>query len=769
MTPTTIRLLVLVATALAPVLAASGAGSPVMQGFAAGSAANEAALESRFDARLSAKDMRGWLERLSAAPNHVGSPHDKANAEFMLEQFRAWGWEANIETFYVLYPTPRRELLELVGPRHYRATLSEPPVAGDRSSQRPAGALPPYNVYGADGDVTGEVVYVNYGMPDDYKDLARRGVSVKGRIVIARYGNGWRGLKPKLAYEHGAIGCIIYSDPKDDGYGAADTYPAGAGRPAHGVQRGSVADLPIYSGDPLTPGVGATRDAPRLKREEAKTLLKIPVLPISYADAQPFLESLAGPLAPPRWRGGLPLSYHLGPGPARVHLLIESDWSQRPIYDVVAKLTGSEYPDEWVLRGNHHDGWVFGADDPLSGNVVLMAELKAIGELAAGGWRPKRTLVYFSWDGEEPGLLGSTEWVETHADELAQHAVAYVNSDNTSHGFLSAGGSHSLQRLVDEVAGGVSDPAMQASVLARARARAIIAGTAKDGGEGRGEERSEERKRIAQRLLKGGELPLTPLGSGSDYTPFLQHAGIASLDLRFGNDEPSGDYHSLYDSFDHYIRIEDPELAYGVALAEVAGHTMLRLADADLLPLRAQDFAAAVTQYVEEIDKLADRMRTETAETDQLIAERIYELGADSSDRVGPPAHEAAVPYLNLAPLKNAASALATSAAELDSRYATALAEPSRLTRERMVAVNGELRRAEQALLSPGGLPGRGWYRHMVYAPGLHTGYGAKTLPAVREAVEERRWAEAADYVLITAKALDAYRAALDAAADKLL
>ncbi|HXQ31625.1 MAG TPA: transferrin receptor-like dimerization domain-containing protein [Steroidobacteraceae bacterium] len=764
MTPRTTRLLVLITTALAPAIATLAADGPAMQGFTAATAAHEAALESSFDARLNAKDMRGWLERLSSEPNQVGSPHDKANADFMLARFRAWGWDANIETFYVLYPTPRRELLELISPRRFRATLSEPPVAGDRSSQRPAGALPPYNVYGADGEVTGEVVYVNYGMPDDYKDLARRGVSVKGRIVIARYGNGWRGLKPKLAYEHGAIGCIIYSDPKDDGYGAADTYPAGAGRPARGVQRGSVADLPIYAGDPLTPGVGATRDAPRLKREQAQTLLKIPVLPISYADAQPFLESLAGPRAPARWRGGLPLTYHLGPGPATAHLLIESDWSQRPIYDVVAKLTGSEYPDEWVLRGNHHDGWVFGADDPLSGNVVMMAELKAIGELAAGGWRPKRTLIYLSWDGEEPGLLGSTEWVETHAEELARHAVAYVNSDNTSHGFLQAGGSHSLQRLVDEVAGGVSDPATQASVLARARARAIIAGTAREGSE----EPNEERRRIAQRLLKGAELPLAPLGSGSDYTPFLQHAGIASLDLRFGNDEPSGAYHSTYDSFDHYIRIEDPQLAYGVALAEVAGHTVLRLANADLLPLRLQDFADTVSRYVEEIEKLTDKMRSETVEADQLIAERIYELGADSSDPVGPPAREAAVPYLNLTPLKNAAAALTASARELDARYAAALAEPSRLTKERVVAVNGELRRAEQALLSAGGLPGRSWYRHMVYAPGLHTGYGAKTLPGVREAVEDRRWAEAADNVLVTARALDAYRAALDAATDKL-
>ena len=734
---------------LLPAAGAVAADPSPMLGFAADAARAEAALEARFDAALDAQELRGWLERMSAEPNQVGSPHDKANAEFMLAQFRAWGWDAHLETFDVLYPTPKRVALELVSPRHHTAALTEPPIAGDRSSTRTQAALPPYNVYGADGDVTGELVYVNYGMPDDYKELARRGISVKGRIAITRYGGGWRGLKPKLAYQHGAIGCIIYSDPRDDGYGAADTYPAGAGRPAAGLQRGSVADMPIYSGDPLTPGVGATRDAPRLALAAAPTILKIPVLPVSYQDARPFLEALAGPRAPAAWRGGLPFTYHLGPGPARAHLVVSSDWSRREIYDVIARLDGSVYPDQWVLRGNHHDGWVFGADDPLSGNVAMMAEIKSIGALAKSGWRPKRTLVYASWDGEEAGLLGSTEWVETHADELRRKAVAYVNSDSNTHGFLHAGGSQALQRLVNEVAAGVRDPAQPASVLARARAAAIV-------GDHDGE------RRIAKALLDGADLPLEALGSGSDFTPFFQHVGVASLNLGFGNEQPSGVYHSVYDSFDHYLKVEDPELHYGVALAEVAGHLMLRLADADLVPLRAQDYAATIARYLDELERYADRLRQQTLEAHRMLDERIYELAASATDPVGPPAREPDVPYLNFAPLRNAVASLTASAKVFDSAYAAALADPARLTPARAATVNATLGTAEQALLSERGLPGRSWYRHMVFAPGLYTGYGAKTLPGVREAIEERHWDEAADYVVVTAAAVDAYRHVLD-------
>ena len=742
--------LFVVASAL-PLLAAGADGTAPMLGFTSSSARAEAALEAKFDAGLDARDLRAWLEQMSSEPNHVGSPHDRANAEFMLQQFRAWGWDASIETFDVLYPTPTQVSLDLVGPHAYHAKLVEPPVAGDRTSSRTKGALPPYNVFGADGDVTGELVYVNYGMPGDYKELARRNISVKGRIAITRYGGGWRGLKPKLAAEHGAIGCLIYSDPRDDGYGATDAYPAGPGRPAEGLQRGSVADMPVYSGDPLTPNVGATKDAKRLDRSQATTLLKIPVLPISYADARPLLEALGGPRVPASWRGGLPFTYHVGPGPARVHLVVKSDWQLRPVYDVVAKIEGSLYPDQWIIRGNHHDGWVFGAGDPLSGNVAMMAEMKAIGALKASGWRPKRTLVYASWDGEEAGLLGSTEWVETHAAELAAKAVAYVNSDSTSHGILDAGGSHSLQRLVNEVAAGVSDPVDGASVLAHARAYQILSVQHSD-------------RRLARALLDGADLPLDALGSGSDFTPFLQHAGVPSLNLGFGNDQPGGVYHSIYDSFDHYVKYEDPGQRYGVALAQVAGHTMLRLADAELLPFRAQDFAATLGRYVEEVSHYADTLRDETSDVHRMLDGKVYELASIAADPVGPVAREADVPFLNFAPLQNSVAALATTARDFDAAYAAAIADPAMLAPERVARVNAALRTAEQALLGRTGLPGRPWYRHLIYAPGLYTGYGAKTLPGVREAIEERRWAEAAEYTTQTADAIDAYRRSLETA-----
>ena len=752
LTLTGLALASVLATQSAPAAADPATTAPLL-GFSPEHSARQHALEARFDAGLNAADMKAWLEQMTMAPNQVGSPHDKANAEFMLGLFRSWGFDARIETFKVLYPTPRKVALELVAPHHVKAGLIEPAVAGDRTSSITKDVLPPYNVYGADGDVTAEVVYVNYGMPDDYKELSRRGISVNGKIAIARYGKGWRGLKPKLAQEHGAVGCLIYSDPRDDGYGAADPYPEGPGRAERSVQRGSVADMPLYSGDPLTPGIGATDDAPRLTREQAKSLLRIPVLPIAWADAKPILESLAGPLAPRGWRGGLPMAYHLGSGPAKVHLTIESDWSLRPVYDVIAMLKGSEFPDEWIIRGNHHDGWVYGADDPLSGNVSMMGEMKAIGALAATGWRPRRTLVYGSWDGEEAGLLGSTEWVETHLPELSAKAVAYINSDSNSAGFLGMGGSHSLQKLMNEIAGSVEDPSSAATVLAKARAREILSGRHGD----------EEGRRVADSLMQGGDLPLQALGSGSDFTPFLQHAGIASLNLGFGDDDPSGVYHSIYDSFDHYIRFNDPDLRYGVTLAKVAGRAMLRLANADILPMRATEFAAVTAHYVDEIEATAQSMRRSTEEESRVREMKLYDLARSHNDPATAPAPEAEVPYLNFAPLHNAVNRLAASARQFDSTLAEVVRRGDGDLAVRQ-SVNTALRTLEQSLLGNPGLPGRPWYRHVVYAPGTYTGYGVKTLPGVREAVEERQYAAVDPAIHQAVAALEAYRAKLDAA-----
>ncbi len=743
--------------ALLPVLSRAAAeepASPHFFGFTPQQSLSERALEQRFDADIDPGQLREWLRSLSAEANHVGSPHNKANAERVRDLFKQWGWDAQIETFEVLYPTLRDHALELVGPTRFVARLEEPAIAGDATSARKDG-LPAYNEYGGDGDVTGDLVYVNYGMPDDYKELARRQIDVRGKIVIARYFGGWRGLKPKLAQEHGAVGCIIYSDPQDDGYGAGDVYPRGGFRPAEGLQRGSVLDMPLYPGDPLTPGVGATKTAKRLSLAEAATILKIPVLPISYGDAQPLLAALAGPVAPGPWRGALPITYHMGPGPARVHLAIHSDWGRKTLYDVIAKIPGADSPDEWVIRGNHRDGWVFGAWDPLSGHVAMMAEAKAIGVLLQSGWRPRRTLVYASWDGEEAGLLGSTEWVETHASELQRKAVLYVNSDTNSRGFLVTAGSHSLQRLVNDVGASVRDPETGVSALARLRAKDMVDGFDKSA--------TPEQKKIAKIAAGGGDLTLEALGSGSDFTPFLQHLGIASLAIEYGGEEDQiGVYHSNYDTYEHYVRFGDPQFAYGVAEAQTVGHTILRMADADVLPFQFAGLATAVGDYVEELHQLTDQKREYAVELGKLLDQRAFALADDPTRPLLSPRLEPPVPYLDLAPLDNAVVRLKASAKAYDELYARLDSAGIELSPQRRLQVNALLQGMEQSLTVAAGLPGRAWFKHMIYAPGALTGYDVKTLPAVRESIEANTFAQANAFAVTTAGALNAYSERLE-------
>jgi N-acetylated-alpha-linked acidic dipeptidase len=735
---------------------AAPASAASLYGFMTEGVAAQLTLEQRFDKQLNAAEIGEWLKRLSSAANHVGAPHDKENAEFVRQQFRDWGWQAEIETFDVLYPTPKRVALELVAPTKYVAKLFEPAIAGDATSTL-TDHLPPYNIYGADGDVTGDLVYVNQGMEDDYKELARRGVDVKGKIVITRYGGGWRGLKPKLAYQHGAIGCLIYSDPKDDGYAKGETYPAGGWRPADGVQRGSVADMPIYPGDPLTPGVGATKNAKRLPLAEAKTLLKIPVMPISYADARPLLEALMGQVAPESWRGSLPITYHIGPGPARVHLTIESDWSLKPLYNVIAKIPGTTDRDEWIVRGNHRDGWVFGAWDPLSGTVAMMAEAKAIGVLLKTGWKPKRTIVYASWDGEEPGLLGSTEWVETHAEELQRKVVLYLNSDTNTRGFLNLDGSHSLQRFANEVASGVKDPETGATAQERMRARMMVEGYPKTA--------TEEKKKLAKKAGESGDVPLAALGSGSDYTPFIQHLGVTTLGVYYeGEDDQDGVYHSLYDSYDHYACFGDPGFVYGVAEAQTAGRVVLRMANADVLPLQFGGFADTVADYLQEVHKLADDKRKSAEDLAKLIDQKAFALAADPTRPVLAPEREPEVPYFNLAPLDNIVARLKRSAKAYDEAYTRLAVGEIKLTPSARNSLNKLLQGMERALTNERGLPGRSWYRHLIYAPGLLTGYGVKTLPGVREAIEQKHWDQANEYSELTAQALAVYCDRLDKA-----
>ncbi|NOT60155.1 MAG: M28 family peptidase [Acidobacteria bacterium] len=655
-----------------------------------GSQAMSVNWEERMRAIPRAENLREIMKRLSAEPHHLGSLADKQNAEWMRDQFKAWGWNVALEEYEVLFPTPKERVVELTAPMKFVAQLKEPVLAEDPDSTD-QNQLPTYNAYSGEGDVTAQLVYVNQGIPADYEVLKRLGVDVKGKIVIARYGGSWRGIKPKVAYENGAIGCLIYSDPKDDGFYQGDVFPKGAYRPEHGVQRGSVMDMPIHPGDPLTPGVGATQDAKRLTREESKTLLKIPVLPISYADALPLLKALDGVIVPEAWRGALPITYHVGPGPATVHLKATFDWKIVTLYNVIAKLNGSTHPDEWIIRGNHHDAWVNGASDPVSGMAVVLEEARALGELYKQGWRPGRTLVYCAWDGEEQGLLGSTEWVEHHAEELRQKAVVYINSDATGKGVLGVGGSHTLEHFVNDVARSIYDPKGKDSKGKQTLWEAMS------------DRRSTQARADAARPR--ADLRISALGSGSDYTAFIDHLGIASLNIGMGGEGGGGVYHSIYDSFAWYTRFSDTTFEYGQTLAQVGGTMVMRLADAQLLPFEFTNLAETIDGYVEEIARLPH-------------------------------------PNVDLEPLRKAARTLQASADSYDRALRDALRNNT-LNQAQLKTLNAALYQSERKLLSNAGLPRREWFKHQIYAPGFYTGYGVKTLPGVREALEEKKWDEA--------------------------
>ncbi len=723
-------------------LSQTTANAPSLVGYTAQAAQTELQWEKKFQAIPSPDRLRANMQRLAARPHHVGSPYDKDNAEWILQQFRSWGLDANIETFYVLFPTPKERLLQLIAPTEYTAKLQEPPIPGDPTSSQQAEQLPTYNAYSPDGDVTAPLVYVNHGNREDYETLDRMGISVKGAIVIARYGGGWRGIKPKVAAEHGAIGCIIYSDPRDDGYAVDDAYPKGSGRPNESVQRGAVTDT-YYDGDPLTPGYGATKNAKRIPISEAKTIAKIPTLPISYADAQPLLAAIGGPLVPASWRGGLPLTYHVGPGPAKVHLKVKFNWDIKPVNDVIAKIPGSSEPDEWVIRGNHHDAWVNGAEDPVSGMSAVLEEARALGELLHEGWKPRRTIIYCAWDGEEPGLLGSTEWVETHEEELKKHAVLYVNSDNTDRGFLRIDGSHSLEQFINGVARGIADPEKNMSVLERARLAKIASANSPA-------ERTELRQRADMRIAG--------LGDGSDYASFLDHVGIPALDLRFNGEEGKGSvYHSIYDDYTWYSNFSDGKFIYGRALAQVAGTAVMRMADADLLPYDFTDYADTVQTYVGQLKTEVTDERANIQEQNEEISEGVYNAISDpQKPAIVPPKQENPPPFLNFAPLENAAVTFTHAA----TAYQQALQQleangGAGLNNARIDAVNDTLLTVERAFIYPKGLPGRPWFQHMIYAPGAYTGYGVKTLPGVREALDQHQWLLAEQEAAITGKVID--------------
>jgi N-acetylated-alpha-linked acidic dipeptidase len=725
-----------------------------LAGYANDSSRAERQWEEKFRAIPSPDRMRDAMQLLSAHPHNVGTAYDMQNAEWIAARLTEFGFQTQIETFDVLYPTPKERAVELVAPTKFQAKLQEPAIPEDPTSKQQSEQLPTYNVYSIDGDVTAPLVYVNHGVPEDYEELARHGVSVQGAIVIARYGGSWRGIKPKVAAEHGAVGCIIYSDPHEDGYFAGDVYPTGAWRPKDGVQRGSVADMPLYAGDPLTPGVGAKPGVKRLAIADAPTITKVPVLPISYGDAEPLLAAIGGEVAPKTWRGALGFTYHVGPGPAKVHLKVKSNWDIKTIYDVIGKIPGAQFPDEWIIRGNHHDAWVNGAQDPLSGQVSLLEEARALGELLKTGWRPKRTIVYAAWDGEEPGLLGSTEWVEEHAEELDQKAEVYINTDVVARGFLSMGGSHTLEKFINDVTRGIDDPEKHISIWKRSQLQSIAEPSSP-------QDRAEARGRP--------DLRIEALGSGSDYTPFLQHAGIASLDLGFRGEENGGVYHSVYDDFYWFTHFSDTNFLYGHAMAQTAGSAVMRLADADLLPFEFGDFAETIQKYVHELEALATSEREDIIERNREIEEDAFNAIADPREKYVAPTAETVPPFLNLTPLENSAAMLARSA----ERYAKAwdksgAARGEMPSAEISAQVNSMLRQSERKLLSATGLPGRPWYKHEIYAPGFYTGYAVKTLPAVREAIEQKKWSEVDANVATVAHILQDEAALINAAAAKL-
>ncbi len=684
---------------LALLLCAASSAFAQIRGFSADQLSAEQALESKIRATPDAARIRGYAEHMSAEPHLAGTAASKAVAEYALGLLQEWGLDAHIETFQALMPYPTKRVVELVEPTHFVARLKEPAVPGDPTSGQTT-QVATYNAYSASGSATAPLVYVNYGVPADYEELKKLGVDVKSKIVIARYGQSWRGVKPKVAYEHGALACIIYSDPRDDGFFEGDPYPKGAYRPSQGVQRGSVVDMSLYPGDPLTPGWANEKGAKQLPRAEAESLLKIPVVPISYADAEPLLAALGGPVAPETWRGALPFTYHIGPGPAKVHLDLDFDWSVRPLYDVIATIPGSTWKDQYVMYGNHHDAWVNGADDPISGASALLETARTLAAMVKDGWRPKRTIKFALWDGEEFGLLGSTEWVEKHGADLADHAVVYINTDSTGKGTLGAGGSPTLEQFLTQVARDIPDPkAPEKSVLDTAR------------------EKKKDKK----------EFHLGPLGSGSDYTAFVDHAGVASLNMGFSGEGGGGVYHSIYDSFEWYSKFSDGDYSHGRALAQVAGVSLARLADSPVLPFEFDTLAKNVRTYAEEVEKLASESK-HPVDLAAVNAQAAV-LDADSKD------YESALAHAQTA------------------------AAP-----EKLAGLNRALYQLERSLSLPEGLPGRPWFKNQICAPGRYTGYGAKTLPGIREAVEAGRWDEADAEARKVATALRNFNARLEEA-----
>src|SRR3954451_19154168 len=680
-----------------------------IRGFSAAASAAEAARERELKAMPSAKANEADFDVMTAEPHHTGSPYEIKLADYVSDQFKKMGIAATKYEYSVLLPWPKQRRIDIVAPDQVRLEVEEGKIRGGSWADKP-GILPAYNAYSPSGDVTGEIVYVTFGIPADYETLDKLGISVKGKIVLARYGGSWRGIKPKVAAEHGAIACIIYSDPHEDGYFQGDVYPDGPFRGWGMIQRGSVMDMPRYPGDPSTPGRPSKPGVERIPRDKIETFAPIPVQPMSYRDGVELLKRLKGPVAPEAWRGALPITYRIGPRAAKVHMNLQMDYGQRRLINVVGRITGSVAPDEWIIVGSPRDAWTFGASDSVSGHVSMMAVARAMSEMMKTGWKPRRSILFISWDGEEQGLLGSTEWVEDLTTELKAKAAAYVNRDAGAGGLnFSSSAVHSLTPFVHELAQSIQPTGATKSLY-----------------DGWLEHSREQGKTPDGQIWKAP--PVGALGSGSDYTAFLDHVGIAAMDMGLNGRGGDGSYHSTYDNPTWFKKYIDPDFTFSVLAAQVTGVALLRLAGAELLPFDYEAYGKQILEYIAEIEQQAVRQSPD---------------GAKAIDFAG---------------LRAAAEAFAKAGAEVRARGETYLGVsgdvPPSGTGAPAADWNRRLMMAERDLIEPAGLPDRPWYRHVIYAPGLYTGYGVKTIPGVREAVDAANYTRAAEQAAIVIRAL---------------
>lgn len=682
-----------------------------IDGFSSRLSADERRLEEQFRSVPQPATAREELRRLTSEAHIAGSPEDYATAVYVRDQMRAFGLQSDLKEYQVLLPYPRTpSIVELVAPRRERLQVREDVVPQDPTSASKK-IVPLYNGYGASGDVTAPLVYVNYGLPNDYEALRKAGVDVKGKIAIARYGNSFRGVKAKVAEDNGAVGLLIYSDPADDGYAQGDVYPKGPMRPESSAQRGSVQFLFVYPGDPLTPGTPAVPGTPRLKKEEAKNLPRIPVQPLSYGDARRLLQPLRGPLRPKGFQGGLPFAYHVGgTTDVRVHLRTDIEFLTKTIWDVITRVEGAAERDRWVVLGNHRDAWVFGAVDPNSGTTAMLEVGRGLGQLKKSGWQPRRTIVMCSWDAEEQGLIGSTEWVEENAVELREKAVAYLNMDAAVSGSnFGASSVPSLWNVIYEAARDVRDPKTKKSIFETWRDRVWENTPEADRFDANGNERPVATPRIGA------------LGSGSDYTPFLQHLGVPSLDMAFGGDY--GVYHSAFDSFYWMTHFGDPTFQYHVAAAQIWGTVALRLANASGLPFDYRDYADQLRDFADETTRLANRKKLSAPFDPKPLLRAIQNLD-DEGERIA-------------------------------KRRLDLEKQDSASADQKLARVNDALMQAERALIDDRGLRGRTWFKHQVYAPGFYTGYAALPFPDLRQAIEDGRAADAAEAALRITEAIE--------------